>query len=41
MQSRRAALPHAGAIVRDAAADLSRWHLTRQARQRELALASD
>jgi glutamyl-tRNA reductase len=41
MQSRRAALPHANAIVRDAAADLSRWHLTRQARQRELALASD
>ncbi|UBV43075.1 glutamyl-tRNA reductase [Deinococcus taeanensis] len=41
MQSRRAALPHAGAIVRDAAADLSRWHLTRQARQRQLALASD
>ncbi|MBZ9714046.1 glutamyl-tRNA reductase [Deinococcus multiflagellatus] len=41
LQSRRAALPHAGAIVRDAAADLSRWHLTRQARLRELALASD
>ena len=43
MDSRRAALPQANAIVRDAAADLSRWHLTRQARQRQrdLALASD
>ncbi|MBZ9753300.1 glutamyl-tRNA reductase [Deinococcus sp. HMF7604] len=41
MASRRAALPHAQAIVRDAAADLSRWHLTRQARLRDLALASD
>lgn len=31
LDSRRAALPHARAIVREAAADLSRWHLTREA----------
>jgi len=46
LQSRRAALPHAGAIIREAAADLARWHLTREAQQgllmrRELAVASD
>ncbi|GAA5534436.1 glutamyl-tRNA reductase [Deinococcus aluminii] len=43
LQSRRAALPHAGAIIREAASDLSRWHLTREAQlgRRELALASD
>lgn len=33
LASRRAALPQAEAIVREAAADLSRWHLTRQAQQ--------
>ena len=33
LQSRRAALPHAEAIIREAAADLSRWHLTRAAQQ--------
>ncbi|MFC6591559.1 glutamyl-tRNA reductase [Deinococcus lacus] len=33
LQSRFAALPHAEAIVREAAADLSRWHLTRNAQQ--------
>ena len=40
LQSRRAALPHAEAIIREAAADLSRWHLTRAAQQarKEVAL---
>ncbi|GGL74618.1 glutamyl-tRNA reductase [Deinococcus aerolatus] len=49
LQGRRAALPQAGAIIREAASDLSRWHLTRTAQQtlqgrgapRELAVASD
>jgi glutamyl-tRNA reductase len=46
LQGRRAALPHAGAIIREAAADLSRWYLTREAQvarhaRRELAVASD
>ncbi|PNY83032.1 glutamyl-tRNA reductase [Deinococcus koreensis] len=43
LQSRHAALPQAEAIIRAAAADLSRWHLTREAQhaQRGLALASD
>ncbi|EYB66780.1 glutamyl-tRNA reductase [Deinococcus phoenicis] len=46
LQSRRAALPHAEAIIREAACDLSRWYLTREAQlrrqpRRELALASD
>ncbi|MEF2276672.1 glutamyl-tRNA reductase [Deinococcus sp. YIM 134068] len=44
LQSRRAALPHAEAIIREAVADLSRWHLTREAQlgrqRRELAVAS-
>lgn len=33
LQGRRAALPQAGAIIREAASDLSRWHLTRTAQQ--------
>ena len=43
LQSRRAALPHAGAIIREATSDLMRWHLTREAQlaRRGLALASD
>ncbi|SMB95641.1 glutamyl-tRNA reductase [Deinococcus hopiensis] len=43
LQSRRAALPRAEAIVREATSDLLRWHLTREAQlaRRELALASD
>ena len=43
LESRREALPYAEAIIREAAADLSRWHLTRAAQlaKRELALASD
>lgn len=45
LQSRRAALPQAEAIVRELGSDLSRWHLTREtqlARSRApLALASD
>lgn len=48
LQSRRDALPHAEAIIREAAADLSRWHLTREAQlarrarpEAALALASD
>lgn len=46
MQSRRAALPYAEAIVRELGSELSRWHLTREtqlARQngRLLALACD
>jgi glutamyl-tRNA reductase len=46
MQGRRAALPRAGAIIRESVADLNRWHLTRQAQglrsvRRELAVASD
>ncbi|WP_216324699.1 glutamyl-tRNA reductase [Deinococcus aestuarii] len=39
LQSRREALPHAGAIIRESVADLARWHLTREAqlgRQRAL-----
>lgn len=43
LESRRAALPHAEAIVREAAADLSRWHLTREAQlgRRGVAQACD
>lgn len=43
LQSRRAALPHAEAILREGVADLMRWHLTREAQlgRRALALASD
>jgi len=43
LQSRRAALPQAGAIIREATSDLMRWYLTREAQlaRRELALASD
>ncbi|ANC70426.1 glutamyl-tRNA reductase [Deinococcus radiodurans] len=44
MQSRRAALPQAEAIIRELGSDLSRWYLTREtqlARQAELALACD
>lgn len=43
LQSRHAALPQAEAIIRSAAADLGRWHLTREAQHahRDLALASD
>ncbi|WP_019588075.1 glutamyl-tRNA reductase [Deinococcus apachensis] len=45
LQSRRAALPRAEAIIREAVSDLARWHLTREAQmsrqERQLALASD
>ncbi|GBF05817.1 glutamyl-tRNA reductase [Deinococcus aerius] len=45
LQSRRAALPRAEAIIREAVSDLARWYLTREARisrqERQLALASD
>ncbi|ABF46422.1 glutamyl-tRNA reductase [Deinococcus geothermalis] len=43
LQSRRAALPYAEAIIREAVADLLRWHLTREAQlgRRAVALASD
>lgn len=46
LQSRRAALPHAGVIVREGVSDLTRWNLTREAQRalragRELAAASD
>ncbi len=47
LQSRRAALPYAEAIIRDSASELSRWHLTRQAQRAKreytqmLAIASD
>ncbi|WP_102127608.1 glutamyl-tRNA reductase [Deinococcus planocerae] len=33
LQSRREALPHAEAIIREGVADLARWHLTREAQQ--------
>jgi glutamyl-tRNA reductase len=36
LEGRRAALPYADALLREASADLYRWHLTREA-QRELA----
>ncbi|WP_291426792.1 glutamyl-tRNA reductase [Deinococcus sp.] len=41
LASRQAARPHAEAIIREAAADLSRWHLTREAQiaKRDRALA--
>ncbi|KEF33256.1 glutamyl-tRNA reductase [Deinococcus sp. RL] len=46
LASRRAALPHAEAIVREGVSDLARWNLTREAQRalragRELAAASD
>ncbi|WP_034386536.1 glutamyl-tRNA reductase [Deinococcus sp. YIM 77859] len=43
LQSRRAALPQAEAIIRESVAELMRWHLTREAQlvRRGLALASD
>lgn len=43
LQSRRDALPHAQAIIRESSADLQRWHLTREAQlgRRALAAACD
>lgn len=35
LQSRQQAVPHAEAIVREGRAELLRWHLTRQAQQRQ------
>ncbi|GHF96621.1 glutamyl-tRNA reductase [Deinococcus piscis] len=39
LQWRRSALPHAEAIIRESAADLMRWHLTREAQLRRHAAA--
>lgn len=43
LQSRRDALPHAQAILREGVAELQRWHLTREAQlsRRALAVACD